>query len=96
MSADETAAETVGSREDVALALVALAKTRFAVPQTGFAVSSSNVEERVLQLMDERERKDWPTTSTLAFCAALAFLVIAVGADDIHHRVESLLGNFGS
>ncbi|MEE9385502.1 MAG: M56 family metallopeptidase [Nannocystaceae bacterium] len=96
MAADLAAAQSIGSRESVARALIALAKARVPPPRGAFAFSGSELESRVVQLMDETQRRDWPTTSTL-LCGGLASLMLlASGAEGVHHGVELLLGALGS
>jgi beta-lactamase regulating signal transducer with metallopeptidase domain len=96
MAADDAAAQDIGSRESVASALVALAKARFRIPAMAVAISDSDVEERVILLMDDGHRRDWPTAKILFSLALTALLVVAVGAQSVHHKVESLLGILGS
>ncbi len=96
MAADDAAARSIGSREGIASALVALAKARFQIPAMAVAISEGDVEERVLQLMDDANRRDWPTRKTLGGLAATALLVVALGAQSVHHKVESLLGLLGT
>jgi len=100
MAADEQAAERVGSRADVATALVAIAKARMQVPRAAFAVlgtmSPSELESRVAKLMDEGTYRDSPKRSTLFLAAAAIVMTVAMGADTVHHKVEYLLGAFGS
>ena len=95
MAADEAAASIVG-RAGVARALVALARSRAHLPRSAFAFAGSDVERRVVELMDGRERRDWPRLSTLLGGAVLAAVVVAAGADAVHHGLELLLGAFGS
>jgi Zn-dependent protease with chaperone function len=95
MAADDVAAEAVGSRRRVARALVALARSRCGVPQSAFAFSGSDVELRVVQLMDARTFRDWPKVSTLVMGVAMGLALVAVGADGVHHGVEFLLGALG-
>ncbi len=96
MAADEAASQDVGSREHVASALVALARAHTTVPRSAVAFSGSEVESRVTQLLDARERRDRPKTSTLFFGAAAALVTVAAGADAVHHGIELLLGALGS
>lgn len=100
MAADEQAAREVGSKIAVASALVALAKARLQVPTSAFAVvgtrSASDIERRVVQLMDDGTQRDWPSRAALSIAAISVVLIIAIGADTVHHKVELLLGAFGN
>lgn len=96
MAADDAAAQDIGSRELVASALVALAKARFQIPSMAVAISDSDVEDRVILLMDDGHRRDWPTAKILFTLALSALLIVALGAQSVHHKVESLLGVLGS
>ena len=100
MAADEQAAERVGSRADVATALVALAKARTQVPRAAFSVlgsaTHSDLETRVVKLMEGGTYRDWPKRSTLFLAATAIAVAVAIGADTVHHKVEFLLGAFGS
>ena len=95
MAADDAAAQDIGSREMIASALVALAKAQFKVPPMAVAIADSDVEERVILLMDDGHRRDWPPASILLSLGLAALLVVAVGAQSVHHQVESLLGVLG-
>lgn len=92
LAADEAAARSIGSRGRVAGALVALAKARPRAPQGALAFVGSEVETRVVQLMDTRPRSDSPTSIMLGAVATLALFGLAAGVDGVHHAVESLLG----
>lgn len=95
MAADDAAAQDIGSRECIASALVALAKAQFRVPPMAVGMSDSDVEERVIVLMDDGHRRDWPKPAMLFTVGVAALLVVAVGAQSVHHQVESLLGVLG-
>lgn len=96
MAADEVAAQTLGSREAVASAVVALAKARQVGPSAALAFSGSNVEHRVQSLLDGDERRDTPSPQALGVAAFVALAAVAAGADTVHHGIETLLGALGS
>ncbi len=100
MAADEEAAKTLGSRTAVASALVALAKARVRVPNLACGAAgsqaASEIERRVVHLINHSEHRDWPTRSAFALFATSAAVLIALAADTVHHEVEFLLGFFGS
>jgi Zn-dependent protease with chaperone function len=95
MAADDIAATTLGSRTQVAQALVALARGKGRIPQHAFAFSQSDIETRVVRLLEPRNRRDSPAASTLAIAAVVAVTIMARGADVVHHGVEILLGALG-
>lgn len=110
MAADELACTTVGNRQAVASALVALAKAQFGhssglasslvspstPPPAALAFSRSDVQDRVLLLLDDPKQRDWPRVSWLLVGATVALLGVALTADAVHHQVEYFLGVLGN
>ncbi len=96
MAADDSAAVRVGSRRNVADALVALARAGLDTPRGAFSFGGSDVEARVLRLLDPARADDLPSARMLAAGAAGFLCTVAAGADGIHHGLEILLGLFGS
>ena len=94
MAADAEAAVSCGP-ENVANALVQLARASRKAPAFALAFGSSDVEARVTTLLDSRPRQDRPKASTLLVIALTGMLVVGLGADAVHHGVEILLGILG-
>lgn len=94
MTADIEAARAVGSGHTVAQALVELSRQARA-PRVATAFAGSDIEARVMNLLDDRLRRDWPTPPVLAMIAGATLIAVAAGADAVHHGVEMLLGLLG-
>ncbi|MEM9188251.1 MAG: M48 family metalloprotease [Myxococcota bacterium] len=94
LAADEDAARVVGSRPQVAEALVALARTRHAVPPGAHAFGARDLELRVRELLDDRKRPNGPPAYVLGLLLLGLFIAIGASADAIHHGVEMALGLF--
>jgi Zn-dependent protease with chaperone function len=95
MAADEDAATAIGSRAQVARALVHLARARVRAPRAALAFVGSEVEIRVRALLETEPRPTGPMPRTLAIFATVALLAIAGGAEAVHHAVEVVLGFVG-
>jgi hypothetical protein len=95
MAADAEAARAVGSGTRVATALVRLTRARQHAPRLALAFGASDIEARVTALLDRRVRRDRPGAAALIAGFALMFAGIALGADQVHHGVEMLLGVLG-
>jgi Zn-dependent protease with chaperone function len=100
MAADEAAAQAVGSAESIAEALVALAKDQAGIPvsewaHSGLAFSGTEIESRVLQLMNGKRGHDWPKLSGLMLGAVIVLATLAATAGEVHHGIEQLLGIIG-
>jgi len=96
MAADEDAATTLGSRERVARALVALARAQRRASEPALAFAGSDIELRVNQLLSPVRRRNSPKPATLLLAAIGAAAGIAASADAVHHGLEQLLGLLGS
>jgi Zn-dependent protease with chaperone function len=98
MAADAEAARTVGSAPRIADALVQLTRAHRSgrgMAVAGLAFGESDVEVRVLALLDERPRHDRPGPSSLLCAAVALFVATSAAADHVHHGVEILLGLLG-
>jgi Zn-dependent protease with chaperone function len=105
MAADAEAARALGSPCRVAEALVQLTRAHAARPALAaapllgsagaMAFGGSDLEARVLTLLDERPRQDRPQLATLLAAAAALFVATSAGADHVHHGVEIVLGLLG-
>lgn len=95
MAADEVAAAALGSREQLAQALVALAKARV-LPQLALAFAASSIEARVLRLLRDGRAFDLPNIKAIAIGLVLALALVAASADHIHHGIELILGAIGA
>lgn len=101
MAADERAAEVVGSREQVASALVFVARHADGTapraahafgPAYGSRGRASDLESRVRALLEDPPGIDTPSKRTLAILAAAFVVAVACGAGLVHHGVEIVLG----
>jgi Zn-dependent protease with chaperone function len=96
MAADAEAASVVGSGARVARALVHLARAQARPGPAVLAFGAADVEARVLRLLDDRPRRDWPGGLALALLAVASLVLVGVGAPLVHHGVEHLVGALGS
>jgi Zn-dependent protease with chaperone function len=94
MAADEEAARTVGSRSRVAEALVHLARSGAGAPRLAQAFAGSDIEQRVVALLDARRTAHEPTTATLLSFAVLGLTAIGLTAEGVHHGLEVVMGLF--
>ena len=98
MAADAEAASVLGSAPRIAEALVQLTRAHRARPAAlrgALAFGGSDVEVRVLALLDEQPRHDRPEPATLSIAAVALFVATSASADHVHHGVEILLGLLG-
>ncbi len=96
MAADTAAAEELKSGERVARALVRLTLARKRAPQLALSFAGSDVEARVVRLLDPRARDDRPKLPVLLSAIALFFVLVGASAGALHHGVEIVLGLYGS
>jgi len=92
LAADQAAADAVGSREDVATALVFMAKSQVGVPRAAHSFGAGEVEARVHALLGDEPRGDRPRTMLLISVSLVLTIMTALGADSVHHGLEVLLG----
>jgi Zn-dependent protease with chaperone function len=92
MAADESAAQTLGSRTRVADALVRLARTRSHAPCEAHAFHASDLELRVRSLLDDCPRIDAPRPLVLLLALVALVVAVGLGAEGIHHGLEHALG----
>ena len=95
LAADHRAAREVGARR-VAHALVALSRSSARVPRHAFGFSVTDLETRVMALLETGPRPDQPRRRTVAIAALLAVVAVAATAESVHHGLESLLGALGA
>ena len=101
-AADEQAAAAVGCREQVARALVYVARhADGGVPRAAHAFGpfatakpgdTTDLEPRVRALLDEPPCSDAPRKRTLALLTLLFVVAVAYSAGVVHHGVEVVLG----
>jgi Zn-dependent protease with chaperone function len=94
MAADDAAARAIGSRSRVAEALVHMARVESNSPLLATAFARTDVESRVVQLLDSKPGAHEPTTSTLLAFAVLGLTGIALAAEGVHHGLEVVMGFF--
>ena len=93
MAADASAAEELASAEQVAAAIVSLARWQTIEAAPIAAVfTGSEIEARVNRLLDEPPAGDQPSVQFLMTLAILLLALITLSVDPIHHGVELLLG----
>jgi len=94
-ASDAEAAYVVGAL-DLAESLVSAARiVRTGVPATGMAFGGSSLERRVATLLDDVSDPRPSRAVVLGFgLAVVGAVAIPLGADTIHHTVETLLGFF--
>jgi Zn-dependent protease with chaperone function len=95
-ASDAEAAMTVGPL-DLAESLISVARiVRCCAPATGMAFGGSSLEQRVASLVDDvSDVRPSRATGLALGLAVLVAVAIPLGADTIHHAVETLLGFFG-
>lgn len=100
LAADAEAAAALQSPERVARALLHLAREQRALapaPAMMFeGADASEIGARVTSLLDARPRHDQPRPALIAAAATAALVLLAAGADLVHHGVEMFLGLLGA
>ncbi len=94
MAADEDAARGVGSRTQVAEALVALARSKQS-PAAALLFADSDIEARVHSLLAPSLPETSPQAPTLLLVAAATFAAIVVNAEAVHHGLEIVVSWLG-
>jgi Zn-dependent protease with chaperone function len=95
LCADEAAAKVVGSGEQVARAVVYMARARQQAPAPALAFGAADLEARVRHLLDPHAGRDAPRLRTLGLVLVGALALIGASADGIHHAIEHLLALLG-
>jgi len=90
MAADAEAARTVGDRARVAEALVRFARLRGPVRAAAMEFGSGDLEARVRELLDPRQRRGLSTVA-LAGCSAALCLLALFAAHGLHYLAQALL-----
>lgn len=95
LAADEAAAKAVGSREQVAQAIVELARHRSSFARAVHAFGETAIEARVQSLLDETSRAESPRARLLGLLGIGLVALVATTAGAVHHGIEILLGIIG-
>jgi Zn-dependent protease with chaperone function len=92
MAADADAARTVGDRVRVAESLVRFARLRGPGRATAVEFGSGDLEARVKELLDSRQRRgSGPSAAELIGCSAALCLFALFAAHELHHLGQALL-----
>ena len=91
LSADEEAAQAIGDRTALAEIIVNFARRRKTDFVSAFEFGGSDVEARVLNLLNTRRETKQLTIVLLAIAASVLFLLMILAAHQLHLIFESIL-----